>query len=154
MNDTISAAQAAYDAANAALADAHGRMCTATGDYAVRRLGPGWRAVGVVEGAHATRQRRPGCGLGRPVMLTLVLGDGDRAWCAYAEHEGRDSDRSGTPDPTTEGAYAATPRDALLALAEVADGMASRGRLPRRIADLAGQAGEYIRVMMGEVDDG
>ena len=144
----LTAAQAAYDAANAAMRETHARLCEATAAHAARRLGPGWRTIGLIEGAHATRDRHPGRGKTHPVSLQWVYGL-SHPWAAWAEHEGRDSDRCGTPDPTTESASADTPAGALLALADIADGMARRGRLPQRVADLRHLA-QYCRDLAAE----
>lgn len=145
----LTTAQAAYDAAHGAYAAAYRDLCDATGRHVAARLGHGWRVGGGIEGASATRHRQPGRGLGYPVEVRWTYGDGDRAWSAWAAHEGRDSDRCGAPDPVTEAAYGATPAGALLALAGLADGMAARGRLPRRVADLRHLA-QYCRELAAE----
>jgi hypothetical protein len=132
----LSAAQAAYDSANAELRAAHERLTAATGYHCARHVGPGWRIAGMIDGAHASRSRTAGGSFRkRDVSLLWRFGESP-GWIAWAEHEGRDSDRSGAPDPSTESAAGDTPAAALAALALIADGMASRGRLPRRVADL------------------
>lgn len=154
--DEITMARAAYDAADAALGDALTALREAVGRHAASLLGPGWIVVGSSSSASATRGRWPGCGRGYPVMLRWVHGVDSWAWAAWAAHEGRDSDRCGAPNPETDAVHASTPAGALLALADLADGMAARGRLPRRVADLRHLA-QYCRDLAAEcpeVNDG
>lgn len=142
--DELATAISGYDVARASFDAACDRLCLATGAYVVARVGSDWHIVASTAGASATRRRRPGRGATYALTLHWSRGGGG-AWAAWAEYVGH----SPRLTPETPVARAATPAGALLALADLTDGMAARGRLPRRVADLRHLA-QYCRDLAAE----